>query len=95
MGKTYRIRKLTERECLRLMAVTDADIDRIQHYPLIPDKSGNWVIPEGMDEKTAKKLTISGSQQYKMAGNSIVVACLEGIFKNLFRKDEYFQETLF
>lgn len=39
---------------------------------------------------------ISDSQQYRMAGNSIVVACMEGIFKNLFSdsKEEY-QSTLF
>lgn len=31
---------------------------------------------------------ISESQQYKMAGNSIVVQVLEGIFTQMFRKDE-------
>jgi site-specific DNA-cytosine methylase len=35
---------------------------------------------------------ISESQQYKLAGNSIVVACMEGIFRNLFSNEE--QETL-
>lgn len=29
-GKKFRIRKLTERECFRLMGVDDADIDKIQ-----------------------------------------------------------------
>ena len=29
-GKKFRIRKLTPRECFRLMDVDDADIDRIQ-----------------------------------------------------------------
>lgn len=29
-GKRFRIRKLSERECLRLMDVDDADIDKIQ-----------------------------------------------------------------
>lgn len=56
----YRIRKLTPRECFRLMDVDDADIDKIQ------------------------AAGISNSQQYKLAGNSIVVACLEKIFENLF-----------
>lgn len=55
-----RIRKLTPRECFRLMGVSDADIDKIQ------------------------AAGISKSQQYKMAGNSIVVNCLAAIFKNLF-----------
>ena len=62
------IRKLTERECFRLMDVNESDIDKIQD-------SG-----------------VSRSQQYKMAGNSIVVACMEGIFYNLFSNEE--QETL-
>lgn len=63
MAKIYRIRKLTARECFRLMGVTDDDVDKI------------------------KAAGISESQQYKMAGNSIVVQVLEGIFTQLFRKD--------
>lgn len=58
------IRKLTERECFRLMDVDESDIDKIQASE------------------------ISRSQQYKMAGNSIVVACMEGIFRNLFLDEE-------
>ena len=56
----FRIRKLTPRECFRLMGMNEVDIDKIQ------------------------QADISNSQQYKMAGNSIVVNVLEGIFKNLF-----------
>lgn len=56
----YRIRKLTPRECFRLMGLKDNDIDKIQ------------------------ATGISDTQQYKMAGNSIVVNVLEAIFKNLF-----------
>ena len=63
MAKIYRIRKLTARECFRLMGVNDNDIDKIQ------------------------AAGISESQQYKMAGNSIVVQVLEGIFSQLFRED--------
>lgn len=59
-GLAYRIRKLTPRECFRLMDVSEEYIDRIQ-------ESG-----------------ISNTQQYRMAGNSIVVACLYYIFRNLF-----------
>ena len=55
-----RIRKLTPRECFRLMGMSDDDIDKIQ------------------------AAGISNTQQYKMAGNSIVVNVLEAIFKNLF-----------
>ena len=56
----YRVRKLTPKECFRLMGVSDEDIEKIQ-------SSG-----------------ISNAQQYKQAGNSIVVAVLENIFKELF-----------
>lgn len=55
-----RIRKLTPRECFRLMDVEEEDIDTIQ------------------------QTGVSNSAQYKLAGNSIVVACLYHIFKNLF-----------
>ena len=63
MGKVYKIRKLTARECFRLMDVRDEDIDKI------------------------KESGISESQQYKLAGNSIVVAVLEGLFTQMFRED--------
>lgn len=60
----YRIRKLTPRECFRLMGVDDVDIDKIQ-------ASG-----------------ISNSQQYKCAGNSIVVDVLYHIFRKMFYETE-------
>lgn len=56
----FRIRKLTPRECFRLMGVDDTDIDKIQ------------------------AAGISNSQQYKMAGNSIVVDNLYHIFRTMF-----------
>ncbi len=55
-----RIRKLTPRECFRLMGVKDSQIDTIQ------------------------EAGISKTQQYKLAGNSIVVNCLTAIFRQLF-----------
>ena len=58
----YRIRKLTPRECWRLMGVRDEQFDKLHD--------------------------ISNSQLYKMAGNSIVVDVLIGIFKNLFIETE-------
>lgn len=69
--KTFRIRKLTPRECFRLMGVDDKDIDTIQ-------QSG-----------------VSNSQQYKMAGNSIVVDVLYHIFRKAFvqKKNESPQLT--
>lgn len=68
----YRIRKLTPRECFRLMGVDDKDIDTIQNAG------------------------ISNSQQYKMAGNSIVVDVLYLIFRKAFvdKQNEERQLTL-
>ena len=87
MAKIYRIRKLSPRECYRLMGCSDTDIDLMQNYPYIPDGKGGWILPEGMTETEAKKLKISESQQYKLAGNSIVVNVLVGIFTQMFRTD--------
>lgn len=86
MAKVYRIRKLTPRECFRLMGASDEDISKIQNYPLVWDGT-DFVAPEGMTPKELKAETISESQQYKMAGNSIAVPVLEGIFTQMFRKD--------
>ena len=61
---SFKIRKLTPRECFRLMGLHDDDIDKIQDAG------------------------ISNTQQYKMAGNSIVVDVLEAIFKNLFKEEQ-------
>lgn len=61
----FDIRKLTPRECYRLMDVDDEDIDKIQ------------------------AAGISNSQQYRMAGNSIVVNVLAEIFRKLFVDTEH------
>ena len=73
MTTAYRIRKLTPRECFRLMGVCEADIDKIQ-------ASG-----------------VSNSQQYKMAGNSIVVDVLYHLFDKMFvnKQNDSQQMTLF
>ena len=62
----FRIRKLTPRECWRLMGVRDEQFDKLHD--------------------------ISNSQLYKMAGNSIVVDVLMGIFKNMFMPVEQEQK---
>ena len=68
-----RIRKLTPRECFRLMGLEDCDMDKIQ------------------------STGISNSQQYKLAGNSIVVDVLYHLFRKLFVEtgNEKEQMTLF
>ena len=68
-GKWFRIRKLTPRECFRLMDVSDTDFDKL----IVTEDAGG-----------KQKRAISDSQLYKMAGNSIVVACMDLIFENLF-----------
>ena len=68
---SYRIRKLTERECFRLMDVPEEYIDRIQ------------------------AAGISRSQQYKMAGNSIVVSCMYHIWRKLWIDTQIKTLTLF
>ncbi|MGM9544769.1 MAG: DNA cytosine methyltransferase [Romboutsia timonensis] len=60
----FRIRKLTPKECFRLMGLNDNEIDKIQ------------------------AIGLSNTQQYKMAGNSIVIDVLMAIFKNLFKEEQ-------
>jgi len=67
---SYRIRKLTPKECIRLMDFDDSDYDKI------------------------KAIGMSDSQIYKQCGNSIVVACLEGIFRKMFIDTEVENEQL-
>lgn len=59
---SLRIRRLTPRECWRLMGVRDEQFNKLHG--------------------------LSNTQLYKMAGNSIVVDVLMGIFKNLLTSDE-------
>ena len=70
----YRIRKLTPKECFRLMGMNDDSINKIQ-----------------------KSNQISDIQQYKLAGNSIIIDVLENIFKKLFveKENDYGHKALF
>ncbi|MDE7081805.1 MAG: DNA cytosine methyltransferase [Muribaculaceae bacterium] len=70
----YRIRKLTPRECFRLMDMDDADIDLIDAYR----------IPVTLKNGTVKEKPIPKSAKFKLAGNSIVVSCLYHIFRQMF-----------
>ena len=89
-----RLRKLTPKECFRLMDMMDECIGKIQ-TAVFPDKKAVVPVGYGVPDSELKQVRISDSQQYKMAGNSIVVACLEGIFNNLFTDGEIEKETLF
>lgn len=81
--KWFRIRKLTPKECFRLMDVSEEDIAKIQNARF----AKNSVIPS--EDGT---IPISKSQQYKMAGNSIVVNVMALIFKNLFGERDEMEE---
>lgn len=81
-----RIRKLTERECFRLMDVDESDIDKINCYPFSTEQERKAAIRAANKKqyKTIKDKSISKTAKLKMAGNSIVVSCLYYIFKSLF-----------
>lgn len=90
MTKHYKIRKLTPTECFRLMGVSETDIAKIKAYPfhmLVEHPSySKEEIMAGMtdaEKRSLMKDKISDSQMYKLAGNSIVVPVLEGIFRNM------------
>lgn len=87
----FRIRKLTPRECFRLMDVDDTDIDKIFAYRYPDDDCerdchGAEVVnvESGKRQRHKAGSPISASKCYQLAGNSIVVSCLYHIFKNLF-----------
>lgn len=69
-GKKFRIRKLTPRECFRLMGVNDADIDKIQ-------ASG---ISNSSQYKLAGNSIVAGGNYTDLQGN------VDGVLYNLFRK---------
>lgn len=79
--KSYAIRKLTPKECFRLMGVRD-DVIRIMQSTTTEAAErvdGFKVIGKGKDSDMA----VSASQQYKQAGNSIVVDVLAQIYAQL------------
>ena len=73
-GKRLRVRRLTERESFRLMGVRDSDIDLIQQTKFTSvSKNGKQKVQH-----------ITSTQQYAIAGNSIVVDVLDAIFEQMF-----------
>lgn len=78
-GMRLRIRKLTPRECFRLMGLREKEIDKIQQTKFLKNE-----LTPANNQCDPNAKPISDSQQYKMAGNSIVVDCLFYIFRNLF-----------
>lgn len=82
----YRIRKLTERECFRLMDVPEEYIDRLM-------SDTGFIVYDG--KKYVQVPRLARSRLYKMAGNSIVVACMYHIWRKLFIDTEIKTLTLF
>ena len=78
-GQRIRVRKMTPREALRLMDVTDSDIDKMM-------KATETVTLKNGTVK--EKKAISKTALYKLAGNSIVVSCLYHIFRTMFIPDQ-------
>lgn len=101
----YRIRKLTPKECFRLMDVDDADIEKLQSYPWESYEQKQAALDACETPKERKRLErqcISKSKQYALAGNSIVASCLYHIFRTLFipnqpenERTQYIQKSLF
>ena len=75
----FRVRKLTQRECWRLMGFTDEDFTKAQ-------TAMNQNLYGGNDR--------SGSQLYKQAGNSIVVDVLCAIMGELYEAMPYLFEDM-
>ena len=82
--KSYAIRKLTPFECFRLMGVRDDVIRTMQ--------STNAQAAERIANYNGKgkpeDMAVSASQQYKQAGNSIVVDVLAAIYQQLWYPKE-------
>lgn len=75
----YRVRKLTQKECWRLMGFTDEDYYKAQ---------------AAMNENLYGSNDRSGSQLYKQAGNSIVVDVLCAIMGELYQAMPYLFEDM-
>lgn len=82
-----RIRKLTPKECWRLMGFDDEDFYSAKYGFQIDRETAMEISSSVMTkvkfELKYRKQKMSNTQLYKQAGNSIVVNVLEKIFKNL------------
>lgn len=78
--KSYAIRKLTPKECFRLMGVRDNVIGTMQSSNAQTAER----LPDWKGKGKPEDMAISASQQYRQAGNSIVVDVLAHIYEQLF-----------
>lgn len=77
--KSYAIRKFTPRECFRLMGVREGYIDKLQATA----EKAREMFPARRLQAKGDAPAVSVSQQYKAAGNSIVVDVLAAIYGQL------------
>lgn len=82
--KSYAIRKLTPFECFRLMGVRDDVIRTMQST----NAEAAERVPGYKSKGKADDMAVSASQQYKQAGNSIVVDVLAAIYQQLWYPKE-------
>lgn len=78
--KSYAIRKLTPKECFRLMGVRDNVIGTMQSS----NAQASERLPGWKGKGKPEDMAISASQQYKQAGNSICIDVLAYLYQNLF-----------
>lgn len=78
--KSYAIRKLTPKECFRLMGVRDNVIDTMQSS----NAQAAERLPDWKGKGKPEDMAISATQQYKQAGNSICIDVLAYLYQNLF-----------
>lgn len=78
--KSYAIRKLTPKECFRLMDVRDNVIGTMQSS----NAQAAERLPDWKGKGKPEDMAVSASQQYKQAGNSICIDVLAYLYQNLF-----------
>ena len=89
--KSYAIRKLTPKECFRLMGVRDDVIRTMQSTVKEAQERVTGFAKVGKAKED--DMAISASQQYKQAGNSIVVDVLAQIYGQLWYPKEPKQQA--
>ena len=77
--KSYAIRKLTPKECFRLMGVRDNVIRTMQSS----NAQAAERVPEWNSKGKPEDMAVSPTQQYRQAGNSIVVDVLAHLYRQL------------
>ena len=78
--KSYAIRKLTPKECFRLMGVRDNVIGTMQSS----NAQAAERLPDWKGKGKPEYMAVSASQQYKQAGNSICIDVLAYLYQSFF-----------